>query len=151
MERTQAGNFRKTRKVFLVSLTKCNLAKISDIDWYDDSSNQPTFLPNTFIKDCCVITIGVVMCLQIMTRLDLAQTCSFRLQFLEAPLKWHCVEMTWMIHYIWGTADRCVGLLTQGRTVLQLLLQNGGSMYSLACRTLGIIPREYCSLHDHGT
>jgi len=30
-------------------------------------------------------------------------------------------------------------------------LQNGGSMYSLACRTLGIIPREYCSLHDHGT
>ena len=30
-------------------------------------------------------------------------------------------------------------------------LQDGGSMYSLACRTLGIIPREYCSRHDHGT
>ena len=27
--------------------------------------------------------------------------------------------------------------------------QDGGSMYSLACRTRGIIPLDYCSLCDH--
>jgi hypothetical protein len=52
--------------------------------------------------------IGAVMYLQIMTRPDLAQACSFLSQFLEAPLKWHYVEMKRMIRYIRGTADRCL-------------------------------------------
>ena len=52
--------------------------------------------------------IGAVMYLQTMTRPDLAQACSFLSQFLEAPLKWHYVEMKRMIRYIRGTADRCL-------------------------------------------
>jgi hypothetical protein len=30
------------------------------------------------------------------------------------------------------------------------LQTHGGSMYSLACRTQGVIPLDYCSLRDHG-
>ena len=37
-----------------------------------------------------------------------------------------------------------------GRRLPHLLARYGGSMYSLACRTPGIIPREYCSLRDRG-
>ena len=37
-----------------------------------------------------------------------------------------------------------------GRRLPQLLACYGGSMYSLACRTPGIIPRDYCSLRDRG-
>ena len=32
----------------------------------------------------------------------------------------------------------------------RIACMRGGSMYSLACRTPGIIPREYCSLRDRG-
>ena len=36
-----------------------------------------------------------------------------------------------------------------GRRLPHLLACYGGSMYSLACRTRGIIPLDYCSLCDH--
>ena len=52
--------------------------------------------------------IGAVMYLQVMTRPDLAQACSYLSQFLEAPLKWHYVKMKRMIRYLQGTADRCL-------------------------------------------
>ena len=52
--------------------------------------------------------IGEVMYLQTMTRPDLAQACSFLSQFLEAPLKWHFMELRRMIRYIRATADRCL-------------------------------------------
>ena len=52
--------------------------------------------------------IGEVMYLQTMTRPDLAQACSFLSQFLEAPLKWHLMEMRRMVRYIKGTTDRCI-------------------------------------------
>ena len=35
-----------------------------------------------------------------------------------------------------------------GRRLPHLLARYGGSMYSLACRTPELIPREYCSLRD---
>ena len=38
-----------------------------------------------------------------------------------------------------------------GRRLPHLLACYGGSMYSLACRTPGIIPREYCSLRDRAS
>ena len=37
-----------------------------------------------------------------------------------------------------------------GRHLPHLLARYGGSMYSLACRTPELIPREYCSLRDRG-
>ena len=37
-----------------------------------------------------------------------------------------------------------------GRRLPHLLARYGGSMYSLACRTPELIPREYCSLRDRG-
>ena len=57
-------------------------------------------------ENCRVI--GEVMYLQTMTRPDLAQACSFLSQFLEAPLKWHFMELRRMIRYIRATADRCL-------------------------------------------
>ncbi len=36
------------------------------------------------------------------------------------------------------------------RPLTSLHVRNGGSMYSLACMTPGIIPWNYCSLRDHG-
>ena len=47
----------------------------------------------------------------------------------------------------------CSSLAPSGDLLSQrtsLHVRNGGSMYSLACRTPGIIPWNYCSLRDHG-
>ena len=44
----------------------------------------------------------------------------------------------------------CGDLLSRRAALAALRARYGGSMYSLACRTPGIIPRNYCSLRDRG-
>ena len=90
----------------------CKLDKSSD---KQTPLSIPTTLTPELVEPCTQEEhaeyrrgIGEVMYLQVMTRPDLAQGCSYLSQFLEAPLKWHLMKLRRMIRYIRATADRCL-------------------------------------------